>query len=524
MNRDPTPGPSQGAGAGEDKYDPVEVVRTDDGAVRLMTTLPAGLRDQENVAQRFGQAFNRFVREEQQLTPPLPDPEDKLRPQGDAKIGKLLGRGGFLETERKPAGFEFFRPFDSTQLLPANITGEEDTVGVLGGMVGPMAKSDETLLKLVQNYKYIHGEDDFVQHCRDVVGMATVARATQHVTNFVLYMSIQPPARNFIGDLMPGNRDYAAMSTQDYIDALALRLCDVAETKMARKEYYLLQQGKGEGASTFFFKKVAAYKKAFPTERRDIIEFCEQFSQGLINKHLTSYLNLHLSEMHEEKDILETITKGILFVLRQIECGQLPRSESYGLKDSKRIAVSSITEITEIKKDASSEVSEEVVASVTTSSATGSEKTKENDLCYYCGKSGHYARACFRKQKDMRTGSYRKTRPTKLNHIHPDNTSESDSSDSEVESIVHLIQNGKLDRKKGRRVVRKLTREKEKKSDQAYVNSNRAVTDGNASDGVADQLSALQLQIMELQEKVDTSFLGTGSEGKISPLKLKSKK
>ena len=118
--------------------------------------------------------------------------------------------------------------------------------GTGGGMVGQMAKSDETLFKLAQHSKYTYGEDDFVRHCRDVVRLATIARATQHATNFVLYMSIQPPARNILGDLVPGSGDYATMSTQDYIDCLALRLGIVEETKVARKECYLLQQdGRG---------------------------------------------------------------------------------------------------------------------------------------------------------------------------------------------------------------------------------------------------------------------------------------
>ena len=510
MERDATPGPGPG----------VRIVRGPEGP-QLVADIPAGWGGRE---EEFGRDFQGWMDDMARGAGESPSgPEGKWDPRGAEReqkakrIAQLLGAGGdFLDLTKKPTGtgFEFFRPFDTTELVPASGEGGD---GVMGGVVQPLPRSDETLVKMVASFKYQHGTDDFAVHCREIVGLATAVRATRHLTNMSIYMSIEQPARSIVADLMPSNKAIVDMSTEDYIDSLSLRLCDVTETKIAQKIYKVMTQKKGEGAATYFYRKVAAYKRAYPAEQRDFFDFSENFIKGLKNEHLCYYLTWQLSEMKGESDIHHCISKGILFVYRQIETGKLPKAEGYGLRDSK-LPRDGKQEgaVNVLKEDSDGEGG--VVGTVIRTPAPKMASGKASDKCFYCEAPGHYAKDCFKKKKDLKAGTY-KFRPAKVEQIAGSTSESSEEADSETEAVINLIENGQMDPKKGRKVVRKLARAKKRKPKER-VNEVEDLAQG----GDQEDLNELQVQVNELRLRMDDHFLGKISEGgKRDPSALKSK-
>ena len=129
--------------------------------------------------------------------------------------------------------------------------------------------------------------------------------------------------------------------------------------------------------------------------------------------------------------------------------------------------------------------------------------------CYYCDRPGHFAKECFKKQNDLRAGTYKFKPAAKINEIQMSST---DSTDSDTREICHLMKGGQLNKKTGRRAVRALHTRRGKK-----INTNSSLTrdEEKHTDNtgeVTEQLRMLQVQMTDLQESVQNAFLGRGKK------------
>ena len=129
--------------------------------------------------------------------------------------------------------------------------------------------------------------------------------------------------------------------------------------------------------------------------------------------------------------------------------------------------------------------------------------------CYYCDRTGHFAKECFKKRNDLRAGTYKFKPAAKINEIQ---TSSTDSTDSDTREICHLMKGGQLNKKTGRRAVHALRTQRGKK-----INTNASLTrdEEKHSDNtgeVTEQLRMLQVQMTNLQESVQNAFLGRGKK------------
>ena len=115
----------------------MRIVRGAEGP-QLVADIPAGWSGQE---EALGREFQDWLDGQAGAggSPSGPegkwDPRAAERKQEAKRIAQLLERGDFLNLTKKPTGFEFFRPFDSTDLVPASAEGGDGIMG--GGLFSP---------------------------------------------------------------------------------------------------------------------------------------------------------------------------------------------------------------------------------------------------------------------------------------------------------------------------------------------------------------------------------------------------
>ena len=439
---------------------------------------------------------------------------------------KLYGPSGFPKTRHDP-GYEFYASFDTenydnSKISHANVSKE----GTLGCPITSIHKSDEIFLKLIGGLRYHHQKDDFLEFVDQVVELALASGASQKMSKVGIFNGIVGPGRSIISDMGPMKTPYIELTLKEYVEALKLRLCNVTELKIARKTYQARRQEAGEGPKSYFYVKIKWYKRCHSLEQRDFNMFLEEFVKGLTNCHLQDYLTMRASVMNDEQDLLESINQGVLYIMRQVDNKRISRSEMIGLKDraspeEAKAGEKAINEITvpedqgEGKEDLLANISLRPKTKKTVNNKQGqgtSTSSSTGERCYYCDIPGHYAKECFRKRKDVRAGTY-KFKPARINEVQESSGSESSSTDSDTAEVCHLMKEGHLSTKKGRRIVRSLARNKNKSAGRRGVRNHNVLPRPTATidntEELTEDIRLLQVQMADLQEQLNNNlFLG----------------
>ena len=450
---------------------------------------------------------------------PQPDPSEDV-----VIFDKLMGNTDF-PSAKNIIGLDFTRSDPEANLDPVLID-VQDTVGISGvTLKEALSKADDSFLKWTEKFKFDDQVLDLTEHATEIANMGALYGATERTCKAGLWLTIHTKYASLISDMQPLQMPYFQLSYRDYVDALRLRTSSVTEVKIAQRKYLVRRQETLESPTVYFYQKLKLYKRAYPFDRRDFTRFVEEFARRLTNPHLREYLVRQASSLTKEAHVLEAVNAGILYVVRSIESGLLSRREGYGLAEAKQVesvteknveearlaTINILFDETSGKPEANDTIPSESVNAI----KPGDKRAGEDDICFYCDKRGHFARDCYKKAKDVKSGTYVfKERPVRRNSNQIQGGEDSDSSetDSDSEFILNLMKNQRISRSQGRRILRNINRGRRAsraKSDQLFaVQAGPPTKEQGESkfEELTDNINLLATQVQDLSDKM--TFLG----------------
>ena len=232
-------------------------------------------------------------------------------------INRLYGPSEFPEPRKLAPGLEYSMLYDSSRVDVGKIARvNQRREGALGTPVESVQRSDEVFLKFTSGVKFDSHKENFNDFCKKVIEYAVAVGATEKMAKVGLFTTLYGPSHALVADMGPMQAEYIDLSLQDYVDRLQFRLGSITEGRIAKKTYKSRKQEPGEGPRTFFYQKFHWYKKAYPSSLFDFNEFLEEFIKKLTCSHLKDYLTFHASTIKNDRDLMEAIQQGVLYVLR----------------------------------------------------------------------------------------------------------------------------------------------------------------------------------------------------------------